>query len=330
VCRMPPALLLALVASSTPIVTASNDGDVVSQKDFQRVVARFEEHAARTAHIVEKLQTGLGSLQADNTALRRRVDSLQELVAMLESGNAVLGTDEPGRRLTSGPTYVAVNAKQIHEFPNGHSCSNTGFVESHPKLVAVGSSGPSLSAGPTVASADVSMASVTAKDWTVNEIQRIAAPLKVVHDASCANPPTLDLPLSTTVSGSLTVGSVNVGTTLSTLTAAGSWTDVPIDTSAWQYRSERMQYLVKNGVVHLRGGVGSILGGSINNDDTVAQLPIGARPSQMGCFSGAGFDRNWLSVVIKTDGGIQVKGGGGNGGNTGNNVYMDGISFPLA
>jgi hypothetical protein len=52
-----------------------------------------------------------------------------------------------------------------------------------------------------------------------SEIQQMEAPLKVVHDTGCSNPPTLDLPLSTTVqrlavSGTLTVGGVNVGATL--------------------------------------------------------------------------------------------------------------------
>ena len=146
------------------------------------------------------------------------------------SAAAVSGTDMSGRRLTGSSTYIAVNAQQIHELPNGHTCSNTGFVESNPFLVRLDTSGPSLSVSPTVASADVSFASVDAKDLTVSEIQRMANPFKVVHAADCATAPTLDLPLSTTVgtlavSGTLTVG----GTAVTGGGGALSWTALTLN-----------------------------------------------------------------------------------------------------
>jgi len=117
---------------------------------------------------------------------------------------------EHGRRLTSSPTYVAVDAQQIHELPSGHTCSNTGFSESNPYLVRLDSSGPSLSAAPTVASSDVSFASVDAKDYTVSEIQRMAAPFKVIHASDCATAPTLEIPLNTNFAGTLSVGGKEV------------------------------------------------------------------------------------------------------------------------
>lgn len=66
-------------------------------------------------------------------------------------------------------------------------------------LLNVDSSGASVSVGPTVAAAEVSLASVSAKDFTVSQIQRFAAPFKVVHDSSCSSAPTLDLGLAVTI-----------------------------------------------------------------------------------------------------------------------------------
>jgi len=155
---------------------------------------------------------------------------------------SVVGTVETARRLTSSPTYVAVPAMQVHEFPTSHTCSNMGFNEAHPALLPLDSSGPTrTSDGSTAASADVCIAAVTAKDGNINEIQRLSAPLKVLHDSSCGSAPTLELQLATTVAtlavtGSLSLSGVAVATTgTGTLTVGGAAVAFSgtSDTSGW-------------------------------------------------------------------------------------------------
>jgi hypothetical protein len=58
-----------------------------------------------------------------------------------------------------------------------------------------------------------------ASDWSLTQLQTLSTPLKVVHDASCGAAPTLQLPLDTTVDGTLTVGTHNVGSALTALAA---------------------------------------------------------------------------------------------------------------
>ena len=47
--------------------------------------------------------------------------------------------------------------------------------------------------------------STVANDWSTTALQAHTSPLKIVHDAACANAPTLQLGLSTSVPGTLTV-----------------------------------------------------------------------------------------------------------------------------
>jgi hypothetical protein len=86
------------------------------------------------------------------------------------------------------------------------------------------------------------------------------APFKIVHDNTCSANPTLDLPLTTTaqtltVSGTLTVAGVNIGTTLSSLQQpiwrdGNSFTGVTNKAGSAGFKS-----MTKNGVVNLAGGV---------------------------------------------------------------------------
>ena len=56
---------------------------------------------------------------------------------------------------------------------------------------------------------DLSLASVNS-DWSTNEIARVPAPLKLVHDASCSSTPTLELQLNTTVESLTVTGQLHV------------------------------------------------------------------------------------------------------------------------
>jgi len=204
---------LLLVAMVHPIAaTSSSDCECASRSELQI----FQEQ-------LRVLQTKMALVQAENVQLRQQMDALTPTTARAADSqqqvvSAVGESQVPGRRLTGGSsTYITVPAKQVHELPASHTCSNTNAAESVIQLRKVASS------------ANVDLASVTMQDFTPSTIQTMAAPLKVVHDASCSNPPTLDLPLSTTVQtltvpsgGTLTVGGIDVGASLTNLCSGGS------------------------------------------------------------------------------------------------------------
>jgi len=184
------------------------DGSLVTQDELQRVEQRFEQ--------------AIFALQEENAKLRQlvslheeRLNGKQERRSMdanevEQRAVSAVGMTESARRLTASPTYLAMPATQIHEFPDSHTCSNMGFSEAHPRLLSLDGSGPTVAPGTTAASSDVSLASVTAKDGAISEVQRFAAPFKVVHDSGCSAAPTLHLPLNTVADGTLSVGSTPV------------------------------------------------------------------------------------------------------------------------
>jgi len=244
------------------------------------------------------------------------------------SGNDAFA-DQPqlGRRLTGAPTYIAVDAQQIHELPNGHTCSNTGFSESIPKLVRLGGSGPSRQVGPTVASADVSLTSVDAKDWTLSEIQRMAAPLKVIHASDCSTAPSLEIPLNTNFAGTLSVGGVVVGGAL-------SWTDLPLATGyqpAFNSASLTPQYALKDGLVFFRGGVqvssGTMASGTSNSNNVfVTSLPSAISPgsSRSARMSISTYNSGSCVLVVSgSNGNIHIRGVSDNS----PSVFLDGVVY---
>jgi hypothetical protein len=136
-----------------------------------------------------------------------------------------------------------------------------------------------------------------------SEIQRMMAPLKVVHDSSCSAAPTLELPLATTVgtlavSGTLTVGSLSVGGSdlvarvaalEAAATTATAWARVTLE-AEWQFEggwTSACQYQKIGDWVYIRGTVGAL-----NNPTSAMQtgtmfiLPVGFpfRPVQTAMF----------------------------------------------
>jgi len=237
------------------------------------------------------------------------------LAAGAATGDVAHDDGEQGRRLTSSSsTFIAVNAQQIHELPNGHSCSNTGFVESHPRLVRLDASGPKLSVAPTVASSDISLASISAKDFTVSEIQRMANPIKVVHDASCSSAPTVEMPLNTNFAGTLTVQGTDVGAALAAAATTSSltWTDLTLasgmtggatvcgGTPAWAIDAE--------GIVHIKGFVRGP-GGSFDAPGDLFTLPTSITPTRgryflvaASCDQPSSLVSQWCKIVFKSSG----------------------------
>jgi len=147
------------------------------------------------------------------------------------TGDTGASTPENQRRLQqepegSTPTYAAMPAWQVHEFPNGGTCSLGSRMRLLPKN-RVGD-GLSWSVSNADAASDLSLVTLGGTShWATSDVQSMPYPLKVVHDASCSNPPMLDLPLSTTVqtltvSGTLTVAGMDIGSRILALEASGS------------------------------------------------------------------------------------------------------------
>jgi len=291
-------MLLLAVAAYASIEADS----LVSQLDSQRIRTLFADVQARLDSLQADNQARVDALQASERELRRRVDTLQALVhALHETENATRrptggGVSAPhgttitaqgtqsGRRLTGSSTYLGFNALQIHEFPSGHTCANTAFVESQPMLLGVDGSGPSLRGRKNLASADVSVASVSAKDCTVSEIQRMAAPLKVVHAADCGSSPTLEIALDANFAGTLSVGGVAV----SGADPDGSWNYLLFyGGNQATYHDEQAYYTKIGGMVCMTGSIKKTSASALATGDFLATLPVGYRPCARAFIPGA-------------------------------------------
>jgi len=202
------------------------------------IAAAAELDSALLRHIAQRVDqqdAAVKALEDENALLRgsaahleQRMVALEDMCALLrrrlQDGGADGGADggssaahvdpdgrvQAGRRLSSSSSeYIAMPAMQFHELPNGHSCLNT--AAGYKTTAALQASGAvTWAPTPTVPAAELLFASVNS-DWSTNAIQTFPAPFKIVHDASCASPPTLTLQLNTTVVGSLTTMGLVVG-----------------------------------------------------------------------------------------------------------------------
>jgi len=194
------------------------------------VMAAVALVAADGACSCERTQATLVALEGRFARLEKKYEALEQILAATDGRasngqpgassseqthkgrNDVVTVDSgggarQGRRMTSVPTMLAATSQRsIHEFPAGHNCPNVGGGNGFVTLLPHTDSGASFD--PTAqwssADAEVSLSSVN-DDWTTNLIDRFPAPLKIVHDLSCASPPTVELQLDTRVSGSLSV-----------------------------------------------------------------------------------------------------------------------------
>jgi len=208
-----------------------------------RVEAAVEERVAaleaETRLWRKELEQRVAVLEAEKRQQRTELDELHALLAnmsgapLVQTSNATadgdaaahlrltvatdgfvrhdgVGTGASSRRKLAGEMFLAVRPLQIHEFPSGASCNGLSNSE-FKTLLSVSGGSPTWDPSPASPTADVSLTTV-ASDYALTEIQRHAAPLKVVHDSNCSSAPTLALQLSTTVSSltvssSLTIGS---------------------------------------------------------------------------------------------------------------------------
>ncbi|MDC0525848.1 hypothetical protein OAO87_02520 [bacterium] len=249
------------------------------------------------ARVQAQVEAGLAGVKQELATLAQRLAHVAGAQPTQATNTSVpvdaTGSTVSRRNLAHGGAvhHVAVQAIQVHEFPDGGSCqagSNTLLL---PKSRDTGTL--SYTASVSDASADVSLITVTdvsTSPWTTAPVQTMPAPLKIVHDVSCSAAPTLELPLHTivqtlTVSGTLTVGSTDVGAALSG--GSSSWRDLAysVRTPALMAHTSghNFKYTVSNGVVYLAGSVRADDGSAIPYV-TLATLPSGARPAYQSIF----------------------------------------------
>jgi hypothetical protein len=144
----------------------------------------------------------------------------------------------------------------------------------------------------------------------------MAAPFKLVHNTDCSANPTLHLPLSTTVSGTLTVNGLDVGATLASVGGAISFTDMVYESEFGGYTTmtggTAAAWGVANGRVYLVGDVQRSSGSfGTNSVYHLATLPTAAQPSSDRKFIIAATTDytntgGWCHVTINTAGQVKI------------------------
>ena len=285
-----------------------------------------QKHDGLTQELAALLRASVGLKQEQES--RPTAGSIDQGPIEVQRNGAAAGYE---RRLQSGSpnTFLSVAKPRIlHEFPNGHSCSNVnGYVAQLPHTGSAVSWASSPQWTDDTAG-QVSLASVN-NDWSTNEIQRFTSPFIVQHDTTCAASPSLRLGLNTSVPA-LSVDGVGDLYALAERVAAlensggaGSWsTDTTCSDSA--YTCSDVSYLVQNGLVHLRGTIARTSGQNIQDDITILQLPSAAQPVATFITTIANNANTYAyqMLKIKGDGSIKTVMGG-----SGDVLYLEGIVF---
>ena len=294
------AALRQQVAAMQSLVQTMSANDVSQRLDFlESVVGKAMEHQER---VNARAVSASGNVEQSST-----------------------------RRLSAAPsTFVSVQSKHVHEFPSGHSCGAVGGYMAYLPLKADGTA--SFAPSPSDTTGDYTLATV-ANDWRITQLDRFPAPLKIVHDTSCASAPTMALQLnasaqSLSISGALLVNGVDVDASLSTL-LEGTWQDIPFNTNSYQVSSDDTtatpQYMVRNGFVYLRGSIQSSGGGNFNSGDgALGPLPTTAHPTRPMMLLGASHGGNSMFFDVTSDGYIRPRQSGHS-----NNFFLDGVFYAL-
>jgi len=300
-------------------------------------------------------------LKAHDEQIMAQAEQMKALVARLSDtsaprtttvGVSSIGatTDEEAheqglelRRLSaSGPgSSLATRGWQTHVFPEGHSCPNMAVGRPVQLLPVNNQSATTWNPHPSDLpyAANVSLSSI-GKGWTTSEVQSFPNPINIVHDASCSQPPTLDLRLPTAISqlevtGLATISQLDVtgSTTLSSLDVSGTllvngaavggdptWLSFPVASGVSGY-GVAPYYTVHAGMVFFHGCVSK--SGSFAYGDLIATMPSGARP-QGGwwVFPLATTENNFIPLAIDaSSGNIYHRS------QSANNVCFDGMFY---
>jgi len=213
------AVILPLICAGLLALAA---GDTGGGDCCERVATLEQRYEASLAAMEQRHEARLAALEKQYLARLEAFDR-QSKVSGTRSVHTVSpdGSMRAGphpRQLSNGDTHLALPSVQVHEFPAGHSCSNLDSGTTSDLRMMLPHTGSAVSFKPSpdwtaTTTNEMSLASI-GKDWTANEIQRIPAPLKVVHDASCSNAPKLEVQLEATVPSLTATSSISGRTRL--------------------------------------------------------------------------------------------------------------------
>jgi hypothetical protein len=174
--------------------------------------------AFRAAHALVLAALTADVVEIHRELRARRTAEAREALTTTKAEVDPNGSAETRRSLSRGSAHHAVvPSLQIHEFPDGGWCQPGTETQ---LLAKDRASGNVVWQGSSDGATDLSLVSVsdfTASPWTTSTVQTMVAPLQVVHDAQCSAAPMLRLGLNTVASGNLSIGTVNVGTTLTAI-----------------------------------------------------------------------------------------------------------------
>jgi len=317
---MRPSTSLSLrLAVWIVVVANANAADTCSCERIATVEAELKDIEARIQTQVEARLSGVNQEMAELRRLLAHVEGEQKKKLSVPVDATGKTTSRRGLSHPGGMShYVAVDAKQIHEFGYSGSCQPGSVTKLLTKTRDAGTL--SYSSSLSDASSDLDLVTVTdttTAPWTTSALQTFAAPFKVVHDADCASAPTLNLPLDTTVqtlavSGTLMVGGTDITTTIdgscpSTSDTAG-W--VALNTFSSQstpYAADPPRYKIQCGVVYL-AGVSQALGSGFQQAYYIVHSPQLSSGKDMGftvshpTYAGGSPPGCTAQVAIRTDG----------------------------
>ena len=271
---------MAFVARSLLVVglTALARADIASESPAL---------AARVASLEGEVER----LRGVETEMERLRNEMQELRSLLSSSTSGVAKDQ-GRRLTGAgggsSTHVSVPSRVVHEFASGHSC---GSVSGYMRSLPVKADGAVTYQPSPSDVTDGEQLSKVASDWSTTSIVGHTAPLKLIHDASCAHEPVLRLGLNVSMPTLNVDGLGDLAAIVSTVTLAlaapTSWSSLPLNTAKASTSGSACggsdsyacaTYAVHNGFVHMVGKVEPV-GTHFTAGDVIATMPTGARVS---------------------------------------------------
>lgn len=252
-----------------------------------------EDDLASVNHELATMKAELAELRVLLTQPKKYAGTAR---ATVDASSGLVAEDR--RRLSHGSAhYAAVPALQVHEFPNGGSCQPGTRVALLPQDRSTTNVvwSPTTSDG-TSNLALTSITDITTSPWTTSTVQTIPAPFKIVHDATCAQNPSLNLPLDTTFAGGVTVGgrqlAPNVCIRISTTNTG------PLN--AWVADSRGELNALDDGTSGIGSTAGSI-GSTLTNGQNLNACYTGFRTLYV---NGADPNDGWIgSLEVSLDGG---------------------------
>jgi hypothetical protein len=154
-------------------------------------VAAFQSElllrSAETRQLAARVQALEERANVASVMAETKPNASHDFAGVGADGKTSRVNDQIPRRLSSTPSYLALTPIQVNEFSAGNQCPNLGS-SAFKQVLPVHGGSVTWDPSPIVDSDELELTSVNA-DWSTNQIQRIPAPYKVVHDASCSNPP---------------------------------------------------------------------------------------------------------------------------------------------